>query len=1227
MKKFLTLVLLVLPAFLFAQHYTGSQAARHIDGAIEVRLSDEFSTPEYIKFSKGNEIPIEDFSLWASKAINLGEGFSFEELNRHGDRNGYKHIRYQLNYNKIPIHSAIIILHTKNGLIESLNGFIPKQMGIINSFDLNEEIARNSALSFVNAERYKWELPEEELFIKQFNNNPNASFYPEGEKVILPVKHQGEPSFAYAYQFDIYAHQPVYRADIFVDAASGEILLEDKTIHHIDTGGTAMTKYSGSRDITTDYFNSQFRLRESGRGNGIETYDMNNGTSYGAAVDFTDADNYWNNYNAQIDEVATDAHWAAEVTYDYFLNKHSRNSIDNNGLKLISYVHYDVNYVNAFWNGQYMTFGDGNGSTLTPLTTLDIVGHEITHGLTSYTANLIYQDESGALNEGFSDIFAAAIEAYGRPNNHNWNIGEDIGATFRSMSNPNAYQLPDTYYGNYWYTGTNDNGGVHTNMGPLTYWYYLLVEGGSGTNDNNDSYQVNGIGMDSAAAIAYRMLTVYLTPSSEYDDARFYAIKSAVDLYGPCSQAVQSVTNGMYAIGVGNPYIPGVQADFSAGITTFCQAPATVKFSNQSNNGINFTWDFGDGTSSTAINPSHTYTQYGDFTVKLIADGGTCGIDSIIDTALVSINSNNPCNTIIPLSGNQTVNGCSGILFDDGGPNGNYSDNSMSSVTIAPQGASSLTLTFTSFDFESGYDYLKIYDGTSSSGTLIGSFDGNSLPNGGTINSSTGALFIQQVTDQYVNESGFSASWTCSYPNMPPSLDFSVSDTFSCDGVVYFNDLSSNGPTNWIWDFGDGNTSNIQNPVHQYTQNGVYNIRLKASNAFGSDSLLKQAFIKVEMPSPISGDTLYYCSNNIPVLNVSANGIIHWYSDSLLTNLLDTGATYTPGSGSKTIYAANQIMRPGIQAGKADNSGGGGYFSAPYEHFLVFDAYRDIKIKSVKVYAGSQGNREITLRDANGTVLHSKNINIPQGESRIELNFMIPVGSDYELSGPLSPDLYRNNSGTAYPYKIDGLVSVNYSSANSDPTGYYYYFYDWDVVPVACQSNSAAFKLNAYNNSPVADFDFQKNKSNVTFNDLSTEAQTYLWKFGDGSTSNQPQPVHYYTDLGYYDVTLITHNPCGSDSITKTVEIIEVGIDNIESSEIVIYPNPSNDWIRIDFGNNEHITEWRLFDASGKIIYQQQVKTASNESRIIQVDQLNSGVYYLQIIMKNTILRKKVLVI
>ena len=167
---------------------------------------------------------------------------------------------------------------------------------------------------------------------------------------------------------------------------------------------------------------------------------MQSGTGYGGAANFEDNDNTWDNANANLDQYATDAHWGSEMTYDYFLNEHGRNSVDNAGMMLLNYVHYDNNYDNAFWDGSRMTYGDGSNNK--PLVSLDIVGHEVAHGVTEHTADLVYAYESGALNESFSDIFGVSIEWYAKPGSANWLMGDELGTAFRSMANPSIYGDP-----------------------------------------------------------------------------------------------------------------------------------------------------------------------------------------------------------------------------------------------------------------------------------------------------------------------------------------------------------------------------------------------------------------------------------------------------------------------------------------------------------------------------------------------------------------------------------------------------------------------------------------------------------------------------------------------------------------------------------------------------------------------------------------------------------------
>ncbi|MEZ4922955.1 MAG: M4 family metallopeptidase [Crocinitomicaceae bacterium] len=1044
--------------------FTGPQAESMFPGAQLVRTGQFSKAPSFVKFRPGNELDLDDFQPWVIKNFQLRGNISFNLIGTEHDKLGHKHYRFQQLINGKAIEHSMWILHTQADKIYSMNGLLYPEIQTPTSASISEQTALNNAISHVSANIYKWELAIEEEHLKRETGDPSATYFPNGELVLVSEggTYQAD-SYRLAYKFNIYAHQPVSRTYIYVDASTGEIIFEDEVFHTADVPGTAQTAYSGTQTITTDSFSGQFRLRESGRGNGVNTYDMNTGTNYGSAVDFTDTDNNWNNINADMDEYATDAHWGAEMTYDYYWLIHGRNSIDANGFALNSYVHYDNNYANAFWDGQRMTYGDGNGSW-SPLTAIDIAGHEITHGLTTFTADLNYSAESGALNESFSDIFGTCIEHYGLPGNWDWLIGEDIGTALRSMSNPNSVGDPDTYFGNNWASLTGgDNGGVHTNSSVQNYWFYLMVVGGSGTNDNSDAYNVTGIDWTDASAIAFRNLTVYLTPTSQFADARFYSIQSAVDLFGGCTPQVETTTNAWYAVGVGLPYNSTVIADMSAPYTTSCSAPFTVDFQNLSNNGTTFEWDFGDGNTSTSVSPSHTYADTGLYTITLIADGGLCGIDTTTWVDYIDVDTSYACIVILPTSGTgPTQTSCDGTLYDSGGPSSNYGGNEDAQITIQPFGASTVTIDFISFAVEAGtsgncnYDYVRVYDGPTTSDPLIDTYCNNNVPT--TITSTGNALTIVFHSDQGLELAGFQIDWSCNMPTSPPTADFSVNTDTTCSGEVVFTDLSTNGPTSWSWDFGDGNTSTSQNPSHDYTSSGDYTVILTATNLNGSDAVTMVDLIHVDLPTPPTGTGDAICENNTASLSATGTGgTLEWFDAQTGGNSLGTGGNYTTPvlSATTSYWVEETVPGPTLSVGPADNTfGGGGNFTG--DQHLIFDCTTPVVLKTVRVYANGGGNRIIELRNSSGTVIQTATVNIPDGEQVVTLNFNVPVGTDLQLGIQTgsSPNLYRNNNSASYPYTSGGgEIVINESSPNPpNNLTYYYFFYDWQIEVPGCVS-------------------------------------------------------------------------------------------------------------------------------------------------------------------------------
>jgi Zn-dependent metalloprotease len=548
MKKIKYLFLLALIA-IFANTYAQNPA----------KLSDfakQKSSKGWIQFLPNKNIAPQQVFTSYKEAFGLVAGDEMHLIRTESDKLGYTHYRYQQYYRCVPVEGGDYIIHSIGSKSVTGNGKIITGMNKDNTPAFSAQDAISKAIKFTNAKKYMWEDPTNESFIKMAKKDISASYYPKAKLVYIDKKY-GDNAAAYvlAYKVDVYAASPLSYKNIYVDAKTGEIYYTADLIRNGDVQGTAHTKYSGTQTITTDSTApGSYRLKESARC-GIHTYNLATTTNYGTATDFTDTDNDWNNVNATHDEVATDAHFGAEKTYDFYLTEFGRQSYDNLNSPLYSYVHYDVNYDNASWDGSKMTYGDGDGTNDGPLTSLDVCGHEITHGVTQYSANLIYQDEPGGLNESFSDMMGTAIEFYAVPGNSDWYMGNEFslngGHGFRNMANPNEFQQPDTYKGTYWYTGVMDNGGVHTNSGVSNFWFYLLCEGGSGTNDIGHVYSVGAIGMEKALQITYRTLTVYLTSTSNFMDTRVASIQAAVDLYGPCSNEVIAVANAWYAVGVG----------------------------------------------------------------------------------------------------------------------------------------------------------------------------------------------------------------------------------------------------------------------------------------------------------------------------------------------------------------------------------------------------------------------------------------------------------------------------------------------------------------------------------------------------------------------------------------------------------------------------------------------------------------------------------------------------
>lgn len=658
-----------------------------------------------------------------NKMYKLGAENSYQTIRITSDVTGMTHERLQQYYKGIKVEFGTLILHSMNGEVVSVNGELYDASQSNLSALITPETGLTYAINNVGAKKYVWQDETQSRMIDYA--------MPKGDLVLLPNISTGKVSLAYRY--DIYASEPISRDDVYVDANTGEVLFKNAIIKHA-TGlisdrqvkaysnkveeailgsssvlatGTAATRYSGSRSIDTNFNSglSKYELNDTTRGNGVITFNSNNTNTY-PTTSFYDTDNTWNDGNyvnghSSNDNAALDAHWGAMKTFDFWKNIFNRNSFDDNNALIKSYVHYNptsgsaTGWDNAQWTGSEMRYGDG--SSFDVLTSVDVIGHEIGHAICTYTAGLVYANQSGAMNEGYSDIWGACVEQYARFGNLNasnsatapvWQIGEDLATNpLRSMSNPISRGNPDTFLGtNYSDTQddsgisppcstpsqTNDQCGVHNNSGVFNHWFYILTAGKTGTNNASaanggpDNYTVAAIGMTKSSQIAYYTERDYLTPNAKFSDARTASIAVASSLYCATSPEVQSVTNAWFAVNVGNAY-SALANDVSlktltTGSSIACGATYTpsIVFENAGTNNISSVTISYSIDGGAAVNNTWTGTLANCNTIvyPLSITGLTRGTHTLSVTTTITSDgnaTNNTKSTLITVNDNGTV--------------------------------------------------------------------------------------------------------------------------------------------------------------------------------------------------------------------------------------------------------------------------------------------------------------------------------------------------------------------------------------------------------------------------------------------------------------------------------------------------------------------------------------------------------------------------------------------
>jgi bacillolysin len=470
---------------------------------------------------------------------------------------GFKHEKFQQYYKGIKVEHGIFSAHSKNGRLHSISGEFYPTKNIDVFPKLNEAAALESALKNINAEEYMWESVVDENLLKKTENAPSATYYPKGEIIIINDRISRKGETALAYKFEICAKLPKSRNLIYVDAHTGEILAKDEQIRNSDYLSGADVHSGKTRYSDVQFFSASssfpFILADPNRN--LHTMDFNNTvdeTKYKDAIDYQSNLNVWKNDNGSLD-----THWGMTTTYDFFAEKFNWFGHDGDNGQLVAKNNwFEAN--SKYENGTIYLGGYSFGGFYFSLNGLSEVVHESAHAFQHSTANLTYVHESGALNEGLSDIWQACVKDYA---NKKFNLKKDpfllgdetcIPGNFsRSMKDPKSVINPvpgrtnrvigqgdpATYHGKNWmFADDKDRPGLifHVNNGVINHWFFLLCQGGNEIDEQDPSIKhlVAGIGIENAAKIVFEAEANFFTPNTRYEDAREYTIEAARMLFG-----------------------------------------------------------------------------------------------------------------------------------------------------------------------------------------------------------------------------------------------------------------------------------------------------------------------------------------------------------------------------------------------------------------------------------------------------------------------------------------------------------------------------------------------------------------------------------------------------------------------------------------------------------------------------------------------------------------------
>jgi Zn-dependent metalloprotease len=577
MKKILVFTIsFVLSVICLAQNQKQKTIISKADNGII--LSVEFSETDSIFIIPNSA------EVFFKSYLKISSKDQFKKVPHISKSKDFIHEHFDQYYNDVKVDGAGYNFHYKDGKMYFANGHYVKINDLITTPLLTPEEAKISFSKYKNITADSITNFISELIIKEISS------IEENVTILTPKL---------VYRIYLFSNHKNNNEIGFVDAQTGKVLLTEPSIIDYAATGTFATLYSGSRQGATQHYGGSFHLADSSRGAIIHTMNMNGSTDPGFSIELSDNDNTWTaaEHSASENDMGLDIHWALQHIYDHLNNSYGYNSFNDNGFAINAFIHYGFSNDqkdNAGWNPtlDILVFGDG-AVKFRPVASLDAVAHEYGHGITDFQIGWGGSGNPVAFNEGMSDIWAAILEYRIRPNSI-WQIGEQIDLSYgclRNIQNTNdvgaRQKMADTYLS----TQYNNDSNPYVRGGVLSHWFYLLVNGGSGTNGVGNPYNVYGVGINTAEdLIVEAVFNNYLDNTTTYPEIHTAMVNAANTLYGGQSDLlVNQVENAWYAVGLGAQPTQMI----ISGPTLLCSSGGVYSISNVPA-GYNINWSSSD---------------------------------------------------------------------------------------------------------------------------------------------------------------------------------------------------------------------------------------------------------------------------------------------------------------------------------------------------------------------------------------------------------------------------------------------------------------------------------------------------------------------------------------------------------------------------------------------------------------------------------------------------------